>query len=108
MSLSGVIKRVLTDDLESAGHLTTHGLRKNAGIALAEAGCTVPEIQAILGHRTPQMALYYANEANKRTLSGRGMTASANGRGRRNACSGWKRPSAKPLNGRGPNLAKPL
>jgi integrase len=49
-ALSGVIKRVLTDDLKNAGHLTTHGLRKNAGVALAEAGCTVPEIMAILGH----------------------------------------------------------
>lgn len=68
-SLSGVIKRVLTDDLESADHLTTHGLRKNAGIALAEAGCTVPEIQAILGHKTPQMALHYAEQANKGKLA---------------------------------------
>src|SRR5262245_12042619 len=34
-ALSGVIKKVLTDDLENAGHLTTHVLRKNAGIALA-------------------------------------------------------------------------
>jgi integrase len=68
-ALSGVIKRVLTDNLEGAAHLTTHGLRKNAGIALAEAGCTVPEIQAILGHKTPQMALRYAEQANKGALA---------------------------------------
>jgi integrase len=70
-ALSGVIKRVLTDDLENAAHLTTHGLRKNAGVALAEAGCTVPEIQAILGHKTPQMALHYVKEANKVVLADR-------------------------------------
>jgi integrase len=58
-SLSGVIKRMLTDSLENSAHLTTHGLRKNAGIALAEAGCSVPEIQAVLGHKTAQMALHY-------------------------------------------------
>jgi len=70
-ALSGVIKRVLTDDLNDAGHLTTHGLRKNAGIALAEAGCEVPEIQAILGHRTPHMALHYVEQANKARLAKR-------------------------------------
>ena len=52
-ALSGVIKRVLTEDLKNAAHLTTHGLRKNAGVALAEAECTVSEIMAILGHKTP-------------------------------------------------------
>ena len=31
-----------------------HGLRKNAGKALAEAGCGEREIMAILGHRTLQ------------------------------------------------------
>ncbi len=72
-ALSGVIKRVLTDDLAGAAHLTTHGLRKNAGIALAEAGCTVPEIQAVLGHRTPQMALHYVREANQQELAASGV-----------------------------------
>ena len=52
-----------------------HGLRKNAGIALAEAGCTVPQIMAVLGHRTPSMALYYAREANKHTLGAQAMAA---------------------------------
>jgi integrase len=70
-ALSGVIKKVLTDDLKDAGHLTTHGLRKNAGIALAEAGCEVPEIQAILGHKTATMALHYVQQANKAKLADR-------------------------------------
>jgi integrase len=68
-ALSGVIKRVLTDDLKNAGHLTTHGLRKNAGVALAEADCTVPEIMAILGHKTPAQAIAYAEKANRGKLA---------------------------------------
>jgi integrase len=40
-----------------------HGLRKNAGMELALAGCTVPEIMAVLGHKTPKMALYYVEQA---------------------------------------------
>ena len=68
-ALSGVIKRVLTDDLENAGHLTTHGLRKNAGVALAESDCTVPEIMAILGHKTPAQAIAYVEKANRGKLA---------------------------------------
>lgn len=48
---------------------TTHGLRKNAGIMLAENGATVPQIMAALGHKTPRMALYYCRLANQRLLS---------------------------------------
>jgi integrase-like protein len=33
-----------------AKEYTAHGLRKNAAIALAEAGCTVHQIMAITGH----------------------------------------------------------
>lgn len=71
-ALSGVIKRVLTDDL-NAGHLTTHGLRKNAGIALAEAGCTVSQIMAILGHKTPAQAIAYVEKANRGKLAASGV-----------------------------------
>ena len=39
------------------GH-SIHGLRKNAGKALAEAGCGEREITAILGHKTFQMAAH--------------------------------------------------
>lgn len=72
-ALSGVIKRVLTDDLENAGHLTTHGLRKNAGIALAEAGCTVSQIMAILGHKAPAQAIAYVEKANRGKLAASGI-----------------------------------
>jgi integrase len=48
---------------------TLRGLRKNAGIALAEAGASVPQIMAVLGHKTPTMAIYYVREANKAKLN---------------------------------------
>jgi integrase len=48
---------------------TLHGLRKAAGVRLAEAGASVPMIMSILGHRSPGMALFYCREANKRQLS---------------------------------------
>ena len=46
-----------------------HGLRKNAGKALAEAGCGEKEIMAILGHKTVQMVAHYTKRANQRTLA---------------------------------------
>lgn len=46
-----------------------HGLRKNAGMELALAGCTVPEIMSVLGHRSPKMAMFYVQQADKRRLS---------------------------------------
>jgi integrase len=48
---------------------TTHGLRKNAGIMLAENGATVPQVMAALGHKTPKMALYYCRLANQKKLA---------------------------------------
>jgi integrase len=49
--------------------LVLHGLRKAAGVRLAEAGASVQQIMAVLGHRSPRMALYYCEQANKRELS---------------------------------------
>jgi integrase len=48
---------------------TAHGLRKNAGIMLAENGATVPQIMAALGHSTPKLALYYCRLAQQQTLN---------------------------------------
>ena len=53
--------------------LTFHGLRTTAGMALAEAGCTDAEIQAILGQRTQVMAAHYRRHANKKKLAESGM-----------------------------------
>jgi len=47
---------------------TLHGLRKTAGVKLAEAGATVDMIMRVLGHSSPAQALWYTREANKRTL----------------------------------------
>jgi len=48
---------------------TLHGLRKAAGVRLAEAGASVQQIMTVLGHKTPGMALFYCREASKRELS---------------------------------------
>ena len=44
---------------------TMHGLCKNAAVELAEAGATVEELMAVLGHKTPKMALYYCKLASQ-------------------------------------------
>jgi integrase len=61
----------IRETLRAIGHgeYTTHGLRKNAGIMLAENGATVPQIMAALGHKTPKMALYYCRLANQKLLA---------------------------------------
>jgi len=51
-----------------------HGLRKNAGMELALAGCNVPEIMAVVGHKSPKMAIFYVQQADKIRL---GETATA-------------------------------
>jgi integrase len=66
-SLGHRIKDVLIANGDGA--YTAHGLRKNAGIMLAENGATVPQIMAALGHKTPKLALYYCRLANQRQLS---------------------------------------
>ena len=48
---------------------TMHGLRKNAGMELAEAGCTVFEIMAVLGHKTPKMAMFYCEQAQQKRMN---------------------------------------
>jgi|RhiMetdeSRZDD1v2_1073273.scaffolds.fasta_scaffold183921_5 integrase len=48
---------------------TMHGLRKNAAVELAEAGATVEELMAVLGHKTPKMALHYCKLASQRRIN---------------------------------------
>jgi integrase len=45
---------------------SVHGLRKNAGGAVAEAGCSPHEIAAILGHRTLSMVQKYSKSADQK------------------------------------------
>ena len=66
-SLGHRIKDVLIGNGD--GRYTTHGLRKNAGILLAENGATVPLIMAALGHTTPKLALYYCRLAQQKLLN---------------------------------------
>jgi hypothetical protein len=40
-----------------------HGLRKNAAVELAEARVSVEGLMAVLGHKTPKMALHYCKLA---------------------------------------------
>jgi len=47
---------------------TMHGLRKNAGMELAEAGAEVMEIM-VLGHKTPKMAMYYCEQARQARMN---------------------------------------
>jgi integrase len=66
-----VLTKLIKRRLRAIGEpeLVLHGLRKAAGVKLAEAGASVPMIMSILGHRSPGMALFYCREANKRQLS---------------------------------------
>ena len=43
-------------------------------LALALAGCNVPEIMAVVGHKSPKMAIFYVQQADKIRL---GETATA-------------------------------
>src|SRR5262252_520257 len=70
-ALTKAIKKRLREIGEP--NLVLHGLRKSAGVRLAEAGASVQQVMSVLGHRTPKMALYYCAQANKRTLSDEAM-----------------------------------
>ena len=54
----------IASELGFKGH-SPHGLRHLAGASLAEAGCTVPQIMAVLGHLTEKQALHYVRQANR-------------------------------------------
>ena len=51
-----------------AKECSAHGLRCNAATALAEAGCSVPEIMSITGHKTFKEAQRYASHAQQKKL----------------------------------------
>jgi integrase len=70
----GTAIRILVQKKLGFVDYSMHGLRKNAGMELALAGCTVPEIMAVLGHQSPKMAIFYVKQASKISL---GETATA-------------------------------
>lgn len=74
--LSDDVGRPITDnELRAAikvftgGRFVPHGLRKNAVIALLEAGCSHKEVQSITG-QSLQMIEYYAQRINQRKVAG--------------------------------------
>jgi enterobacteria phage integrase len=65
----GEIIREAVKDLGYPGY-SAHGLRHLAGASLAEAGCSVHEIMAVLGHVTEKQAIEYTRQANRKVLAG--------------------------------------
>lgn len=64
-----VIRREVKAFGEQHGHtVVPHGLRKNAVIALLEAGCTVAEVQSITG-QSWRVVEYYARQVDQSKLS---------------------------------------
>lgn len=61
-SLSSAIGRAVKAAKEMPANRSIHGLRYMAGSDMEEAGCTVAEIEAVLGHHTFKMALKYASQ----------------------------------------------
>ena len=52
-----------------AEQFVIHGWRYSAAVALAEAGCSDSEIQAVTGHKTLEMVRKYRAQANQKRLS---------------------------------------
>lgn len=71
----GVAKRTIQQRVmavrEAVGALeyVIHGWRYTAAVALAEAGASDSEIQAVTGHKTLEMVRKYRNQANQKLLS---------------------------------------
>lgn len=63
-SLSVMVRKTLR--VMGVDGFAIHGLRKNAAVALAEAGCTDPEIMAITGHKSVQMVSHYTKRRDQR------------------------------------------
>lgn len=65
------LSRLIRVAVEEAGFpgYSPHGLRHLAGSALAEAGASIHEIMAVLGHKTPAQAMEYTEQANRKKLA---------------------------------------
>lgn len=61
-SLSQTIRRRIADMGDFPKNRSMHGLRYAAGSRMEESGCTVAEIESVLGHETFKMALKYASQ----------------------------------------------
>jgi integrase len=83
-SLGALVRQALRE-MGVSGY-AIHGLRKNAAVALADAGCEVFEIAAITGHLSLDMVQHYAKRRDQR-------------RHARSAIDKWEAQSGKPRNG---------
>lgn len=61
-NLGSAIYRAVQSIPDMPKNRSLHGLRYAAGSTMEEAGCSVAEIEAVLGHRTFRMALKYATQ----------------------------------------------
>jgi integrase len=83
-SLSVMVRKALRE--MGINGYAIHGLRKNAAVELANAGCDALEIAAITGHRTTAMVAHYAKRHDQRRRA-------------RSAMDKWEAQSGKPKNG---------
>lgn len=75
-SLSQALSRAILT-IDGMPHRTMHGLRYAAAARLEEAGCTIAEISAVLGHRTYQMAMKYIEQRKAAKRAGEKLEARA-------------------------------
>lgn len=61
-ALSGAVRRVVEDCADMPDNRSMHGLKYAAGSMMEEAGCTIGQIQSVLGNRTYQMAVKYSTQ----------------------------------------------
>lgn len=61
-NLASAIYRAVQAIPDMPKNRSLHGLRYAAGSTMEEAGCSIAEIEAVLGHRTFRMALKYASQ----------------------------------------------
>ncbi|MBN8958020.1 MAG: tyrosine-type recombinase/integrase [Rhizobiales bacterium] len=68
---TGALSNAIRDNVKALGYqgFSAHGLRKNAGIALAEAGATDKQIMSVLGHATFTQAHAYMRRAQQKVLA---------------------------------------
>ena len=85
-SLGALVRQALRD--MGVNGYAIHGLRKNAAVALADAGCDAFEIAAITGHLKLEMVQHYAKRHDQRRRA-------------RSAIDKWEAQSGKPKNGTG-------
>jgi integrase len=85
-SLGALVRQALRE--MGVNGYAIHGLRKNAAVELANAGCDAFEIAAITGHLKLEMVQHYAKRHDQRRRA-------------RSAMDKWEAQSGKPKNGTG-------